>query len=87
MTPFIFNPKATFSNLTSNRIDVGLWTVGSQTLLLAANLNYDVATLDLSDLPPSIEGKHATQVFNGGAKVNVKGITFQSTGTGAFVLE
>jgi hypothetical protein len=70
MIPFIFNADATFSNLTSNRIDVGLWTVGSQTLLLAANLNYDEAYLDLNNLPTGIKHTKVTQIFDGGAEVN-----------------
>jgi hypothetical protein len=86
MIPFISNPDATFANLTSNRIDVGLWTVGSQTLLLAANLNYDEAHLDLSNLPTGITHVKVTRAFNGGAEVNGGSIVFQSTGTGAFLL-
>jgi hypothetical protein len=86
MTPFIFNPKAEFSNLTFNSIDIGFWTVGTQTLLLAANLNYNVAMLDLSSIPTGIQGTSAMQVFDGGAQVYGKKITFQSIGTGVFLL-
>jgi len=81
---FLFNPNATFSQLLFNRIDVGLWTVDSQTLLLATNLNYNVATLDLGTVPAS--GKSVQQVFNSGSAVNGTGITFQSVGSGAFIL-
>jgi len=86
MTPFIFSTNATFSNLTSNHIDIGLWTVGSQTLLLAANLNYDEAHLDLSSLPIGTKNTKVTQAFDGGAEVNSESITFRPTGTGAFLL-
>jgi len=87
MTPFIFSPRATFLNLTYNRIDVGFWTVGPKTLLLAANLNYNVATLDLNGIPAGIKATHGIQVFNGGATLKGREITFQSTGTGAFIFE
>jgi hypothetical protein len=81
---FIFNPNATFSQLVFNRIDVGLWTVNSQTLLLATNLNYDVSTLDLGALPAS--GQNLQQIFDSGSSVNATSITFQSVGSGAFLL-
>ncbi|KAJ7253030.1 hypothetical protein B0H12DRAFT_1117142 [Mycena haematopus] len=39
---FIFSPQATFSRVVSNRTDVGMWSVGADTLLLVANVNaYD----------------------------------------------
>lgn len=81
---FLFNPNATFSQLVSNRIDVGLWMVGSQTLLLATNMNYNVATLDLGTV--QVSGKKVQQIFNSGSALNGTGITFQSVGSGAFVL-
>ena len=57
-------------------------------LLLAANMNYHVVTLNLSIIPTGIKGKHVIQVFDGGAKVDGRlCITFQSTGTGAFLLK
>ncbi|KAF7974505.1 hypothetical protein HWV62_12074 [Athelia sp. TMB] len=82
MTPYIFSPSATFTNLTSNQIDVAMWTVAGKTLLLAANMNYKQVTLTL---PAALKGKQATQVFNGGATASGSGITFQSVGTGAFI--
>jgi hypothetical protein len=81
---FLFDPNATFSQLVSNRIDVGLWTVGSQTLLLATNLNYNEATLSLGAIPAS--GKNLQQIFNSGSAVNGTDIRFQSVGSGAFLL-
>ncbi|KAJ7130283.1 hypothetical protein C8R44DRAFT_775264 [Mycena epipterygia] len=42
---FIFSPHARFSHLTSDRIDVGMWTVDEQTLLLVANMNAQDAKL------------------------------------------
>ena len=57
-------------------------------LLLAANMNYHVVTLNLSSILVGIKGKHVMQVFDGGAKVDGRlDITFQSTGTGAFLLK
>jgi hypothetical protein len=53
-------------------------------LLLATNLNYHVATLDLRIVHAS--GKNVQQVFNSGSAVGGTGITFQSVGSGAFVL-
>ncbi|KAJ6590961.1 hypothetical protein DFH09DRAFT_1419580 [Mycena vulgaris] len=36
---FIFSPRATFSHLAANRVDVGMWTVGAETLVLVANMD------------------------------------------------
>ena len=84
MTPYILSPEATFSNLSSGSIDAGLWAVGEQTLILAANLGYEATTLDLSFITNGIHV--GNQVFDGGAKANGTEIFFQSTGTGAFFL-
>jgi len=81
---FLFNPNATISQLMANRIDVGIWTAGSQTLLLATNLNYNDTVLDLGVIP--VSWKNIQQIFNSGSSVDGTSITFQSVGSGAFVL-
>ncbi|KAJ7625105.1 hypothetical protein DFH06DRAFT_1229887 [Mycena polygramma] len=50
---FIFSPRVRFSRVVANRIDVGIWRVGTETLLLVANLNPHDAelALPLSDAP------------------------------------
>jgi hypothetical protein len=80
---FLFNPNATFSQLVLNRIDVGMWTAGSQTLLLATNLNYNVTALDLRVIP--ISNNNVQQIFDSGSSVDGTSITFQSVGSGAFL--
>ena len=86
MKDFILSPKATFRHFTSDRVDVGLWTVGSKTLLLATNLNYEEVTLSLVDVE-EVKGKTGAQVLESGAKVQGSGIVFESTGTGGFIFE
>ncbi|KAJ7672563.1 hypothetical protein DFH06DRAFT_1176750 [Mycena polygramma] len=44
---FISSPRARFSRVVANRIDVGMWRVGAETLLLVANLNPHDAELAL----------------------------------------
>lgn len=63
---------------------MGLWALDSQTLLLATNLNYNVETLDLGTIPT--QGKNVHQIFQSGSAVNGSAVTFQSVGSGAFVL-
>ncbi|KAI0698278.1 hypothetical protein BC835DRAFT_1269232 [Cytidiella melzeri] len=83
MKEYILNPASTFSHVTTNRVDVGLWTVGGKTLLLATNLNYAQATFSLD----SVHGwRSVQQVFESGAKPSGKEIVFESVGSGAFVL-
>ena len=86
MKDFILSPSAQFRGLAPNRIDVGLWTVGKRTLLLATNLNYADEVLSLADIP-EVRGKKASQVFDSGAKVSGGSIAFESVGTGGFVFE
>lgn len=90
MTPFILNPAATFRQVTVNLVDVGLWTVGGQTLVLAANTNYFDVSLTPKDLglvqgPPLIS---ATQVLDSGAHVDParQHFVFGSVGSGAFII-
>jgi hypothetical protein len=87
MTPFILSPAAKFRQVTVNRVDIGLWTVGTRTLVLAANMNYATTNVDLASL-----GLHATaaieQVLNSGASSASAGnrLAFGSVGTGAFIV-
>ena len=81
---FIFNSNSTYSQLTYNRIDIGLWVLNSQTLLLATNLDYNVETLDLGNIP--VHASTVRQFFQSGSTVNGLIITFESVGSGAFVL-
>lgn len=85
MKDYILSPAATFRHVTSNRIDVGLWTVGSKTLLLATNLNYANTTLSLAGIPEA-KGKKVAQMFDSGAKVQDGDIVFEFVGTGGFIL-
>ena len=80
---FILDPTATFSHVKVDRVDVGIWTVGKQTLLLATNLNYAQSTLNLDSVHA---GQSVQQVFDSGASVSGREIVFESVGTGAFIL-
>ncbi|KIP02361.1 hypothetical protein PHLGIDRAFT_130785 [Phlebiopsis gigantea 11061_1 CR5-6] len=86
MKGFILSPQAAFRHFTSGRVDVGLWTVGSKTLLLATNLNYEEATLSLAGVGEA-KGKKAVQVLDSGAAVQGDAVVLESTGTGGFVFE
>lgn len=87
MTPFILNPTATFRQHTSNtRIDVGMWTVGAETLVVATNMNYAAASITLGDLSLPNTGIIARQVFDSGAKITKGVIQLDSVGSGAFVV-
>ncbi|TCD66256.1 hypothetical protein EIP91_001619 [Steccherinum ochraceum] len=49
MKSFILSPSATFERVVVNRVHVGIWTVGSQSLVLATNLNYNATTKKVND--------------------------------------
>ncbi|KIK66412.1 hypothetical protein GYMLUDRAFT_933232 [Collybiopsis luxurians FD-317 M1] len=107
MASFILAPFATFRQVTTSAgIDVGLWSVstqsdgangnaqgeggeGTQTLLLATNMNYENVTLDLErDLGLSGVGGGLREVFCSGACEVLDGgerIVFGSVGSGGFV--
>ncbi len=82
---FILSPQATFQSVVSNRIDVGLWTVGRQTLVLATNLNYEQVSLSLGTVRIS-KGAKVDQVFDSGAKVSGSTLVFESVGSGGFIV-
>ncbi|KAJ7668688.1 hypothetical protein DFH06DRAFT_1039176 [Mycena polygramma] len=86
MKSFILSPAATISQVTfPNGIDVGLWTLGSQTLVLATNINYQNLSLSLAEL--HLTGT-VNRVFDSGASVGSDGRTlhFGSVGSGGFVV-
>ncbi|KAJ7507174.1 hypothetical protein B0H11DRAFT_2153613 [Mycena galericulata] len=60
----IFSPRGSFSRLTSGRVDVGMWTVGTETLVLVANLNAHETSLAL----PLSDALDSREVLNYGVR-------------------
>ncbi|KAK7057590.1 hypothetical protein R3P38DRAFT_2841901 [Favolaschia claudopus] len=86
MKAFILSPAATVKQATfANGIDVGMWTVGGQTLILATNMNYKNQSISLAQL--HLSGK-VRQVFDSGASFSADSGTLLlgSVGTGGFVV-
>ncbi|KAI0651086.1 hypothetical protein C8Q79DRAFT_1004406 [Trametes meyenii] len=86
MKEFILSPRATFQHVISDRVDVGFWTVGGRTLVLATNSNYSPARFDLSQVQGlGLKALLARQVLDSGAKLEGHVIELESTGTAGFV--
>ena len=88
MTPFILGPTARFAHTTLGRVDVGMWTVDGETLVIVVNLNYASASLDLRNLGVGGGGGRlgVKQVFDGGSWVSGSMVALESVGSGAFLL-
>ncbi|KAF8986820.1 hypothetical protein BDQ17DRAFT_1548363 [Cyathus striatus] len=88
MNPFILNPSATFKQVTTGGVDFGLWTVGSNTLVLGSNIEYVSATIRLQDIGFSATIPKITQVFNSGSQVDpvTFHLSFESVGSGGFIV-
>ncbi|KZT21323.1 hypothetical protein NEOLEDRAFT_763316 [Neolentinus lepideus HHB14362 ss-1] len=82
---FILSPSAVYRQHTANRVDVGMWTVGTQTLVLATNLNYFNITLNLATLLLG-SPQQVTEVYDSGATYANGQIQLESVGTGGFVI-
>ncbi|KAJ7721036.1 hypothetical protein B0H16DRAFT_1603583 [Mycena metata] len=83
---FFFDPQVKFSRVVSNRIDVGMWTLGAETLLLVANLNAHDAGLKL----PLFDTLEVREVLNYGVQRTIGDKTqlrfeFEGLGCGIFV--
>lgn len=65
IVPFLSAPNAIFTPFRKDNVDVALWTLGSQTLLMAANSNSGNMSLVLQG---AANGK-ATELFNSGAEL------------------
>lgn len=88
MKEFILSPRARFEHVVTDRVDVGLWTVGARTLVLATNLNYAPARFDLSRVRGglALQALVARQVLDSGAKLRGHVIELESVGTGGFIV-
>ena len=82
---YIANDEVSFAHYFDNQIDVGMWTVGEKTLVLATNLNYADETFDLTSLS-GLAGKPARQVLDSGASISGDTISFTSVGTGGWIV-
>jgi len=73
--------------ITVNGVDCGLWTVDSQTLVLAANTNYAKEIITLASLGLST-ALTITQVLDTGSSLTPAqdGFTFTSVGSGGFIV-
>ncbi|KAF7798797.1 hypothetical protein EIP86_010022 [Pleurotus ostreatoroseus] len=89
MADFTLSPAASFRHALVDRVDIGLWTVGGRTLVLATNMNYNETRVSLAQIGVrSGSSVKTTQVFDSGAKISKDStITLESVGTGGFVLE
>jgi hypothetical protein len=89
MTPFILSPNASFKQITINRVDFGLWTVGSETLVLGTNMNSGNTNITLSQLglPATGSSSGISQVLDSGALLDGarNNLLFTGTGSGAWI--
>ncbi|KAG7087795.1 hypothetical protein E1B28_013736 [Marasmius oreades] len=91
MTPFILDPSAKVCQMTTLAgIDVGLWTVGNQTLVLATNVERTNGTLDLAGSELGLGGNvRIVEVVLESGVVVVNGsvvVQFSDVGSGGFVV-
>ncbi|KAJ7198589.1 hypothetical protein GGX14DRAFT_469929 [Mycena pura] len=89
MNAFILSPAASIRQITlPNGVDVGLWTVGSATLVVATNINNQAMSLSLAQLQLAGGPGTVKQVFNSGSSVSSDGRTlhFDKIGSGAFIV-
>nr|GAT56229.1 predicted protein [Mycena chlorophos] len=89
MNAFILSPQASIRQITlANGVDIGLWTVGSETLVLATNINYENESVSLAQLGLPRGHVDAKQVFASGASLSKDGdtILFGSVGSGGFII-
>ena len=89
MKAFILDPHASFTHTIAGRVDVGMWTIGERTLVLATNLNYAAAEFDIASMPAlraKVRAGRVRQVLDSGARVEGSVIRLESVGTGGFVV-
>lgn len=91
MNPFILSPRASFKQITVNRVDFGLWTVDAQTLVLGTNMNNAPQVISLSQIGLPVTGSSSgiTQVLDTGVTLDpARGhLDFAAVGTGAWVFK
>ncbi|PFH50385.1 hypothetical protein AMATHDRAFT_40917 [Amanita thiersii Skay4041] len=88
MTRFILNASATFRHAVVDRVDVGMWTVGSETLVLGTNMNYEARIVTLANLGLPTSGVSLTQILNSDSSLTGinNGFFFESVGSGSFIV-
>ena len=90
MTRFIFDSSATFRQITIEGVDVGLWKINStEVLVLATNTKYSPVSIPITHLGLSSSGISVEQVLDTGTKIdsNHTNISFESVGSGAFIIK
>ncbi|EMD34907.1 hypothetical protein CERSUDRAFT_124938 [Gelatoporia subvermispora B] len=85
LAEYIASPSAKFQHVLSGEVDVGFWTVGGKTLVLATNLVNESATFDL-DSVRGLSAIGAKGILDSGASIQGHKIVLEPTGSGAFIL-
>ncbi|KDQ56015.1 hypothetical protein JAAARDRAFT_158780 [Jaapia argillacea MUCL 33604] len=79
---FMLNPASTFENYNISRVDVGVWRLGEQSLVLGTNLNYEEVGVGFWEVGVWGEG---VEVFGSGVEVGDGVFEFGSVGSGAWI--
>ncbi|KAJ3515200.1 hypothetical protein NLJ89_g1909 [Agrocybe chaxingu] len=89
LNPFILNPQATFRQITTSRVDFGVWQVGTDVLVLGTNINYSTVVIRIRDLGLQLSQVSVAQVLDTGASIDPgrENFIFQPVGGGAFVIK
>jgi hypothetical protein len=86
LAPFLFSHTAVFAGRMVGGVDVGVWTVGAQALVLATNTAYASARLSLAALGLQNATYGGKAVLANGAKLANSVINLDGVGTGIFVV-
>ncbi|EIW74742.1 hypothetical protein CONPUDRAFT_93585 [Coniophora puteana RWD-64-598 SS2] len=84
LTPFLFSGNATRSNYFVNGVDVATWTMGSDTLVIAANTQYTNGSVQWSDINASGSGLQSA-LSSGSVGIDGQGFTLGGVGAVALV--
>ena len=84
LTPFIFSHITSFRQVTVSKVDIGIWTVGRETMVLATNMNYEDVQVRWSDV--GLSWGKIREVYAAEASTNSEGMRFGSVGSGAWIL-
>lgn len=81
-----FNPAATRKQVTLSRVDIGLWTVDAETMVLATNMNNDTAQVNLQDIGIN-SGGSISEVITSGGSVDSGVITLDPLGSVGVIIK
>jgi len=86
LTNFALDPHVTFTTYVWQRVHFGIWRVGNRVFVVGVNLNSQVRSITLTQIPECKGYTESEVVYDGGASFELGNLALGELGSVGFIL-